>query len=167
MIFRFSLLPHRYKAIGWFLFLPAAIAGSIVAATGYEVSWLSTHVISLYEADLFTNTRTTQLTDLHWFHWVEANLTTTIIGVLLIAGALLVGFSKERIEDEFISRLRLSSLLWAVCVNYGLLLLAFLLVYGLSFLSVMMYNMFTVLLLFIIRFHYLLYKSNKAVLVEK
>ena len=81
--------------------------------------------------------------------------------------AMFVGFSKEKREDEFIAKLRLSSLLWAVWVNYVLLLFAFLFVYGTSFLTVMIYNMFTVLIIFIVRFNYILYKNAKSVSDEK
>jgi fatty acid desaturase len=80
---------------------------------------------------------------------------------------VLVGFSKEKEEDEFIRELRLSSLLWAVLISYALLLLAFLTIYGFAFFSVMVYNMFTVLVIFIIRFHYLLYKNAKGLPNEK
>ena len=73
----------------------------------------------------------------------------------------------EKNEDEYIAGLRLSSLLWAVCVSYLLLLIAFVLVYGTPFLNVMVYNMFTVLIIFIIRFNYLLHKNSKIVPDEK
>ena len=80
---------------------------------------------------------------------------------------MLVGFSKEKNEDEFISEIRLSSLLWAVWVSYMLLLIAFLLIYGSPFLEVMVYNMFTILIIFIVRFNFILYKNAKTVQDEK
>jgi hypothetical protein len=40
-------------------------------------------------------------------------------------------------------------------------------VWGTFFLSVMLYNMFTTLLIFIIRFNYLIYKNNKESKHEK
>jgi uncharacterized membrane protein len=92
---------------------------------------------------------------------IETNITSTLVGALFIVGAMFVGFAKEKSEDEFIAKLRLSSLLWAVWVNYILLFLSFVFVYGMSFLSVMLYNMFTVLIIFIIRFNYILYKTSK------
>ena len=98
---------------------------------------------------------------------VETNITNTLIGVLFIAGAMLVAFSREKQEDEFIGKLRLFALLWAVCVNYALLLIAFIFIQGFAFLTVMVYNMFTVLILFITRFNYLLYVNNKMMPVEK
>ncbi len=90
-----------------------------------------------------------------------------MIGSFFIIGALLVSFSKEKNEDEFIAEIRLSSLLWAVWVSYILLLVAFLIVYGTPFFEIMVYNMFTVLIIFIVRFNYILYKNSKAVSDEK
>jgi hypothetical protein len=98
---------------------------------------------------------------------IEVNLANTIVGVLFIVGALLVSFSKEKNEDEFISKLRLSCLLWVVLINYLLLLVAFILIYDIGFLNVMIYNMFTVLLIFIIRFNYILYKNEQFATNEK
>jgi uncharacterized membrane protein len=73
----------------------------------------------------------------------------------------MVGFSKEKNEDEFITNLRQSSLYWAVIVNYILLLFAFVFLYGIAFLNVMLYNMFTILIIFIVRFNYVLYRTSK------
>ncbi len=154
----YKLLPSRYKTIGLILLVPAVIAG-IAASAGYEANWLNAKVFTLFDTEIFGKSQ--------WLKFVEANLTSTLAGALFIASAILVAFSKEKQEDEFIAKLRLSSLLWAVCVNYILLLLSFLFVYGVAFLTVMVYNMFTVLILFIIRFNYLLYKNNKMVPDEK
>jgi len=98
----------------------------------------------------------------HYFAFIETNITNTLVGMLFIIGALFVGFSREKREDEFIANLRLSSLLWAVLVNYVLLLLAFAFVYGDAFLNVMIYTMFTVLIIFICRFNYILFKNSKT-----
>ena len=101
------------------------------------------------------------------FGFIETNITDTLIGVLFIVGGMLVSFSKEKKEDEFIANLRLSSLLWAVCVNYTLFLLAFIFIYNNGFFAVMIYNMFTVLIIFILRFNYILYRNSKSVSDEK
>jgi len=68
----------------------------------------------------------------------------------------------EKVEDEFIANLRLNSLLWAVLVNYVLLLFMFLFIYGLAFLNIMVYNMFTILFLFIGKFNIALYRNSKS-----
>jgi sterol desaturase/sphingolipid hydroxylase (fatty acid hydroxylase superfamily) len=154
------LLPHRYKLLGWCLLIPATVIGLYLTFSDFEGGWLRTKVFSLFNDSFFTKSNKN-------FSIVETDITNTLVGVVFIIGALLVGFTKEKREDEFIAGLRLSSLQWAVWVNYTVLLLAFLLVYGTAFINVMVYNMFTVLIIFIVRFNFLLYKSTKAVADEK
>jgi uncharacterized RDD family membrane protein YckC len=79
----------------------------------------------------------------------------------------MVSFSKEMQEDEFIANLRLSSLLWSVWVNYIFLLIAFLFIWNFDFLNVVVYNMFTILIIFIIRFNYILYRTSKIMSDDK
>jgi uncharacterized membrane protein len=72
----------------------------------------------------------------------------------------LIMFSKERAEDEFIQSLRMNALMWSILVHFVLLMIAFLGVYGVPFLGVVFYNTYTVLVIFILRFYYLLYKNG-------
>ena len=153
------LLPNKYKKIGWFIFIPAFIAGIILSITGYEANWLQTKVFAIVNNELFGRSQ--------YFQLVEINITNTTVGILFLVGAILVGFSKEKTEDEFIANIRLTSLLWALLVNNILLLMAFVFIYGTTFLSVMVYNMFTIMIIFILRFNYLLYKNSKTVIDEK
>jgi hypothetical protein len=153
------LLSNKYKKVGWFILIPAFILGVYTIYTGAEPSWLNAKVLSIFPNQLFGKKT--------YFTLIEVNLANTIVGVLFIVGALLVSFSKEKNEDEFISKLRLSCLLWVVLINYLLLLVAFILIYDIGFLNVMIYNMFTVLLIFIIRFNYILYKNEQFATNEK
>ena len=59
-----------------------------------------------------------------------------------------------------VSKIRLESLVWATYVNYACLLFCILFIYGLPFFNIMVYNMFTLLLIFIIRFHWMLFQNN-------
>ncbi len=88
--------------------------------------------------------------------------TDTVIGFLIILFSLFVAFSKEKIEDEYIEKIRLHSLVWSTYLNFGLLLLAFLFIYDLSFFDVMIYNLFTLLWIFII-----LFNIQKFILLKK
>lgn len=153
------LLPNKFKKIGWFIFIPAIILGVSLSLTGFEASWLNGKVFALFNEEIIGNSQS--------FVFIKTNITNTVAGVLFITGAMFVGFSREKKEDEYISNLRLSSLLWAVCASYFLLLLAFIFVYGTAFFTVMIYNMFTILIIFITRFNYILYKSYKSVPDEK
>jgi phosphoglycerol transferase MdoB-like AlkP superfamily enzyme len=154
-----SLLPNKYKKPGWFILIPTTIIGVFLLITDTDNVQLNTTVFAIFSDQLLEGNK--------FFSFIHTDITATIVAIFFIIGALLVGFSKEKTEDEFISRLRLSSLLWAVLVNYILLLLCFLFIYGVSFLNVMIYNMFTVLIIFIARFNYVLYRGNKFLSDEK
>ena len=153
------LLPHKYKKLGWFILVPVTILGLILIFTDYEAFPIQAKVFAILNDEFLGEKQS--------FSFIRTNITNTIIGILFIVGALLVSFSKEKIEDEFIANIRQTSLLWAVLVNYILLLLAFVFIYGTPFLNVMVYNMFTILIIFIIRFNYVLYLNSKSILSEK
>lgn len=153
------LLPSQYKRIGWFILIPVTILGIILSVTDPEVMSLN--------AKVFVAINDRFLGDRQFFTFITTDITNTIVGILFIVGALLVGFSKEKNEDEFIGNLRQSSLLWAVLVNYILLIFCFAFIYGIAFLSVMVYNMFTILIIFIARFNYILYRNAKSMSDEK
>lgn len=154
-----ALLPHKFKRIGWCILIPATIFGIVLIFNGFDKWPLNATVFTIYGEEFLGKS--------HSFSFFRTDITNTLTGCLFIIGGLLVGFSKEKNEDEFIWNLRVSSLLWAVVTNYLVLLFCMLFVYGAPFLSVMLYNMFTVLIIFIVRFNYVLYRNLKAIADEK
>jgi hypothetical protein len=83
-----------------------------------------------------------------------------IIGITV--GGILATCSKEKIEDEMISHIRLNSLLVALYINYAVLIVASLLVYDLDFLQVMIYQMFTILLVFMVVFRCQVWRAKRG-----
>lgn len=155
------LFPHKYKKIGWFILVPSAIIGLLTLIYEYEPSFLDFDVPAIFinEFKLENNKKI--------FGMVHNNILNEILGILVIISSLFVAFSKEKVEDEFIEKIRLESLVWAVYVNYGILLLAFLFIYDFSFLWVMIFNIFTILLFFIIRFNWQISKLKKSTNYEE
>lgn len=151
------LLPHQLKLVGWILF----IAGIIFMFFAFlvnaepELFNVKTFAIAAITFDLGNTPHNT------YFTFIENNLMDEMVELLLIIGGLLVAFSKNKEEDEFISKLRLESLLWATYINYSILIFSILFIYNISFFYVLVANMFTILLLFIIRFNWVLFKSAK------
>jgi amino acid transporter len=96
-----------------------------------------------------------------WFKMVNDSITDELAGVLIIIGALFIAFSKEKIEDEFVMKIRLESLVWAIIVNSLILLICLLAFYGFSFLYVLDINIVSILVLYVIKFRYELWKSEK------
>jgi hypothetical protein len=153
-----SLLPYKYRKIGWLILIPSFLLGISFALGGFndfEPKCLDVKMVSILFSDSGSNAG-------KFFSLVQVNLTNTIISTFIIVGALLVAFTKEKNENESIARIRLAALLWAVIVNYILLLTAIILIYGDHFLSVLIYSMFTPILLFIIRYNYVLRKYLKS-----
>lgn len=153
------LFPNRYKRIGWILLIPSSILGILILFFDFNFKSLDSKVFTIY-SDGFGVEKT-------FMGLFDGNYVNTIAGILFLIGAILVAFSKEKQEDEFISKTRLESLVWAIYVNYAILAFCTLFFFNLEYLIVMIFNMFTILIFFIIRFYYILYRSNKSLSHEK
>jgi len=153
------LLPYRFKKIGWVIFVPVF------------VYWLVN--LLFYDGNLFIHNKdlTMKLPAIISAEWgqshpqfftlFETEPTLTILIAALLISLIFIAFSRQKQEDEFVSSLRLNSWLWAAWINTALLLLADLFIYGEPFMWVVEFNLFTLLIIFIIRFHYLLRKYSK------
>ena len=153
------LFPNKYKKIGWLILIPSAIIGLIILILEFEPNSLDFNVPAIFIDELFG--------DKHFFGIVNNNILNEILGVLTLLSSLLVAFSKEESEDEYISKIRLESLIWAVYFNYAILLISFVLIFDLAFLWVMIFNMFTIFFFFIIRFNWQIYKLKKIAHYEE
>jgi len=149
------LLPHKYKPLGWILLGLGLVSGIAMLANGYESDLLTIKVLAIYNDISLLGNETV------WFSVQENSIIDELTAIFIIIGGLIVGFSKEKIEDEFIYKLRTESLVWALIVNYIILLFTIIFFYDLMFFHVMVFNMFTPILFFIIRFNFLKIKSSK------
>jgi hypothetical protein len=93
---------------------------------------------------------------------IKNGIIDEVLLVLIIIGGLLVGFSKLRDEDELSAKIRYESLVWAVYVNFGVMLFATIFIYGTYYFDVLIANVFTMLFFFIVRFHVMLHKLKKS-----
>lgn len=158
------LLPTKFKNIGWIL-LGIAILLSLWINVISDIPFLAqAKIFCIYYSGFPLEQHPT---DSHFFQYHQTNLQLDIIGIFAIVGCLFVAFARLKTEDEYISKIRLESLVWATYVNFILLIIAILAIYGIDFLDVMIYNMITILVLFIIRFHFILYRLRKIKENEK
>lgn len=149
------LLPNKYKTIGWILFIIGLIAGIFLYTCEYESDALTIKVLSLYFDPFIIGIQE----EASFFKIIENSIVDELAALAIIIGGLIVGFSKEKIEDEFIYKLRKDSLVWAIIFNYVVLILAIVFVYDFTFFDVLVFNMFTPLIFFIVRFNFLKRKS--------
>ncbi|AKD58335.1 hypothetical protein [Spirosoma radiotolerans] len=150
------LFPNRFWLIGWLVFVPSTILGLAAMYADFKIGWLTAHWLS-ESITITSGNSITHLMD-------NQDLTDEVAAIGIIAGLLLIAFSREKVEDEMIGQLRLEALQWSVYANYIILAIAILTVYDDAFFNVMIYNMFTVLLVFIIRFRWLIYRNNHILL---
>ncbi|WP_315056606.1 hypothetical protein [Chryseobacterium indoltheticum] len=145
-----QLFPHRFKIIGWFIFIPSLILGliSLSGVMNFEIS-----LPVIYNSGFLNNE------DQGFLQTANIDLFPNLFGVLIIIGGILVGFSKEKIEDEYISSLRLKSVFWSLIVTYSIVLILFISIFGTLFFTAMIFSMFLPLVLYIFRFNYLLLKK--------
>lgn len=146
------LLPHRFQKIGWILFLPFAVLLFATNYASFELDWLTMgyHETSGGLADLFDPEKE------------NFTLEFALIGVFV--SLFFIAFSKEKVEDEFIQTLRLDSLLVACYTNTFILIIGTMVFYGFGYLEFMGYNMFTIQLIFIGRFRWVLKRQKQSLL---
>lgn len=154
------LFPFKYKKVGWILFIIGLISGILFMILELDgPDWLTAKVFPLISSGFPDSNKS--------LSWDENNILDELISFFIIVGGILVSFSKAKQEDEYISKIRMESLIWATYVNYGVLLVCILFIFEMSFLNVMIYNMFTILIFFIVRFHFMLYKTKRQLSHEE
>lgn len=150
------LFPYRFKKISGFLFwvtLIVLVYGFLNSSTVLENQLFQSKVFAIADTGILSENTILGIT--------ENYILDEILFILLIISGLIYAFSKEKIEDEMVSKVRLDSLVWATYFNYILILLCYMFLFGFAFLNVMMIALFSHLLFFIIRFRWMMYRQNK------
>jgi hypothetical protein len=125
------LFPHSLKKWGWVILSPSFTLGILLLFQEFILPTETVYPFPVWIDDFVD----------------EIALIGTLIGLVLI------GFSKLKIEDEYVQKIRLDSLLWATYLNIGLIIMSTLMVYSDGYFKVMIYNLFALPLFFVIRFH--------------
>ena len=143
------LFPHYFQWIGWVL--------AIVAVVGYL--WLPE--IHFKMPSLYFDTFFDDENESGFFRMARTN-SLSIAMILLTIGLLFIGFSKEKVEDEFVQYLRAQSLIWATYVTATLFIATTLLIYGIAYIYVPFLVFYVFLILFITKFRIEVHRFNKG-----
>lgn len=149
------LLPNRFKRIGWFIFVPCLILTilSILQLTSALSFFDGEHILSQWTTIKVPEKGTLEAL----FDETSNDLAGEILMTLTALGFFFVAFSRERTDDEWIMKVRLESLLCAFYAHLGGFLLSVWLSYSLAFYAVLSWNMLTAPLVFLARFHWIVY----------
>lgn len=144
------LLPGRFRVLGWILvaiFAPLGI-WYLFFGESFPLQWEITIPWPFEENNSLQgpgdNLR-------------HLNIIDEILALGAIAGFFIVGFTKQLVEDERVALLRLEALQWGIYANYLIMAICIVFIHDSYFLTVMIYNIFTPLLIFVARFYWLLY----------
>ena len=138
------LFPVIFRKIGWIMFIPFFVL-VIAYLSDCDLTFPSSKVFSLIPFGIMNND-----------DWGDE-----LIVLGLTVSLIFIAFSRERDEDECIAEIRMHSLVWAIIVNYALLIVATFLIYDIAYLYFIDINIFTVLFLFIIKYNIALYKFRR------
>jgi len=148
------LFDNKYKKISGLVFYLTTIIGLYLLITDKILDLFTLNVYSLFSESFSDLT--------YGGGWIENGLGDEIFTTIIIISGLINSFCKEKIEDELISKIRLESLTISLFVSYGLVMLSTFLIYNLSYMYVLVFNLFIILILFNLVFRYRLYKHYKS-----
>jgi hypothetical protein len=157
------LFNNKWKGIsGWIFYLTIPTGMYLLFTDSFE-DLMRIKVFSLFSYDtIITTPNTENIIGSKGFRWIENGFLDEILTFVIIVSGIIHSFSKEIIEDELISKIRVDSLVLSLYINYGVLLLFNFFVYELSYFYIMVFHLFTILILFNLIFRYKLnihYKS--------
>ena len=134
------LLSYGFKKIGWVVLCIAAALGIWALTLDFDYS----------KVELFRNLE------------LKDPLINNYIVIGLWLGVIFVGCSRERVEDEMISRIRLNALLIALYAQATFIIIATLVTNNLDYLNIMIYNLVTYPILFVVTYRLMLWRINKS-----
>ncbi len=152
------LLPNSFKKPGIILMVIALLVYVLDKFFKNPLFWDHHQIFAFYNSPDILNFHDPNS---GFFKVIPTYIGYTLFNLVFLAGVMMAAFSRLKNEDEYISKLRLESLVWAVYVNFIVILIANLTIYGTTFLTIVMLNMYTIPVLFLLRFHYVIYKTNK------
>ena len=89
------LFPNKFKKLGWILFIPSLLLGSILFISGIDFgNYFKMNVFAIYSDQFLSGT--------NFFTIIENGVLDEIILVLIIVGAILISFSKTKNEFHFL-----------------------------------------------------------------
>jgi hypothetical protein len=149
------LFNYKYKKIsGWIFYLLIPV-GLFLLLTERIQDIFVVNVFSIFSYEWFGSEQT-------GFGWIENGLGDEIFTLLIIVSGLINSFSKEKIEDELISRIRLESLSLSVFISFGLIIISTFLVFNINYMYVLVFNLFLIILLFNLILKFRLFKHYNS-----
>ena len=149
------LFSNKFKKTSGVVFYLSILVGLFLLLTDRIQDIFVVNVFSIFSYEWFGS-------EPKGFGWIENGLGDEIFTLLIIVSGVINSFSKEKIEDELISRIRLESLSLSLFISYGLIIIATFLVFNINYMYVLVFNLFLIILLFNLIFKFRLFKHYNS-----
>ena len=145
-------LPNKLRIYGWVILLFGIILGVSRFYFGVKPEFLNIKVFAVYSKYFETN----------YFKVIENHVSEELTALLILVGLFIISFTKEKIENDSVSAIRYKSLIFTFYINTVLIALSFLFVYGFGFINILVINVFSPFIIYIILSRYFLSKILKS-----
>ena len=149
------LFSNKFKKTSGVVFYLSILVGLFLLLTDKIRDIFVVNVFSIFSYEWIGSERT-------GFGWIENGLGDEIFTLLIIVSGLINSFSKEKIEDELISRIRLESLSLSLFISFGLIIISTFLVFNINYMYVLVFNLFLIILLFNLILKFRLFKHYNS-----
>jgi len=149
------LFSNKFKKTSGVVFYLSILVGLFLLLTDRILDIFVVNVFSIFSYEWIGSERT-------GFGWIENGLGDEIFTLLIIVSGVINSFSKEKIEDELISRIRLESLSLSVFISFGLIIISTFLVFNINYMYVLVFNLFLIILLFNLILKFRLFKHYNS-----
>lgn len=147
------LLPYPVKFAGIILTLAGIVVGVFYLWFDFRFNM---PVFAIFSSFLETK----------MFVTFTTNFADELTLLLLVAGLLLIVFSREKIETQYLNNAREKAMTKAIITNNIFLLLSILFVYGSGFIGILVINLFSFLLFFLFFFYLLKRKPDRDEIID-
>lgn len=149
------LFSNKFKKTSGVVFYLSILIGLFLFLTDRIQDIFVVNVFSIFSYEWFGS-------EPKGFGWIENGLGDEVFTLLIIISGIVNSFSREKIEDELISRIRLESLSLSLFISFGLIIISTFLVYNINYMYVLVFNLFLIILLFNLIFKFRLYKHYNS-----
>ena len=145
-------LPNKLRIYGWVILLFGIILCVSRFYFGVKPEFLNIKVFAVYSKYFETN----------YFKVIENHVSEELTALLILVGLFILSFTNEKIENDSVSAIRYKSFIFAFYINTVLIALSFLFVYGFGFINILVINVFSPFIIYIILSRYFLSKILKS-----
>lgn len=145
------LFPRKFKFIGIILCIIGTILGIVRFYFGIKLKLFDVNVFAIYSQYFETN----------YFKVISNHISEELTALFLITGLLMLCFSQEKNENDNLNQIRLKSLIISIYLNTGIILISLIFIYGLIFINIIVLNLISPFIIYLITFNWLKHKYNR------